>query len=370
MHWTLEQLRHFVAAADAGSFSAAARQVGRAQSAVSTSLGLLEADLGVELFDRSRRNATLTRAGEVLLQEARELLRQAAGLEQRALSFAAGQDAHLSLALDEALPDRVLGALVKEVSARFPALELTQLNGTATEVADYVSQGRASVAFHYDRGDPGAAFAHRYLGDVGQGIFVARDHPLAALPEVTRNDLARHRQLVMRMEGGGCGDESVGVAFRQFLQHRRHGRGWLGLGHSTAEHRRVRGLPRGPGQCAVRRPVAAAAVGAHALAAGPDADRHRALDPGSHGATAASGGLSGPGGRATGAGRLRKATAAAARARARQAFLRYTSTGVVECASTFCVWLPSTTAAMPRRPCEAMAIRSQWRSRAVSMMAW
>ncbi|MCV6905351.1 MAG: LysR family transcriptional regulator [Achromobacter xylosoxidans] len=201
MNWTLDQLRHFVAAADAGSFSAAARQLGRVQSAVSTALALLEADLGVALFDRSHRNATLTAAGEVLLQEARELLRQAAALEQRALSFAAGEDARLSVALDEALPDRVLGALVKEVSARFPALELTQLNGTATEVADYVSQGRASVAFHFDRGDPGAAFAHRYLGDVGQGIFVARDHPLAALPEVTRNDLARHRQLVMRMEG-------------------------------------------------------------------------------------------------------------------------------------------------------------------------
>lgn len=201
MNWTLDQLRHFVAAADAGSFSAAARQLGRAQSAVSTSLGLLEADLGVELFDRSRRNATLTQAGEVLLQEARELLRQAAGLEQRALSFAAGQDARLCVALDEALPYLVLGELVKEVSARFPALELTQLNGTATEVADYVRLGRASVAFHFDRGDPGPAFAHRYLGDVGQGIFVARGHALAALSEVTRNDLARHRQLVMQMEG-------------------------------------------------------------------------------------------------------------------------------------------------------------------------
>lgn len=137
----------------------------------------------------------------MLLQEARELLRQAAGLEQRALSFAAGQDARLCVALDEALPYLVLGELVKEVSARFPALELTQLNGTATEVADYVQQGRASVAFHFDRGDPGAAFAHRYLGDVGQGIFVARGHALAALPEVTRNDLARHRQLVMQMDG-------------------------------------------------------------------------------------------------------------------------------------------------------------------------
>jgi len=201
MQWTLDQIRHFAAAADAGSFSAAARSLGRAQSAVSTSVGLLEADLGVELFDRSRRNATLTPAGEVLLQEARELLRQAGGLDQRALSFAAGQDARLSIALDEALPYQVLGALVRELAERFPALELTQLNGTATEVADYVQQGRASIAFHFDRGDPGSAFAHRYLGNVAQAVFVAARHPLAALAEVTRTDLAHYRQLVMQMDG-------------------------------------------------------------------------------------------------------------------------------------------------------------------------
>lgn len=201
MQWTLDQIRHFVAAADAGSFSAAARSLGRAQSAVSTSVGLLEADLGVDLFDRSRRNATLTPAGEVLLQEARELLRQAGGLDQRALSFAAGQDARLSIALDEALPYQVLGALVLELAERFPALELTQLNGTATEVADYVQQGRASIAFHFDRGDPGSAFAHRYLGNVAQAVFVAARHPLAALAEVTRTDLAHYRQLVMQMDG-------------------------------------------------------------------------------------------------------------------------------------------------------------------------
>ncbi|MCY1193797.1 HTH-type transcriptional regulator HdfR [compost metagenome] len=201
MQWTLEQLRQFAAAAEAGSFSAAARRLGRAQSAVSTAVGLLEADLGVELFDRARRNATLTPAGEVMLQEARELLRQAGALEQRALSFAGGREARLSIALDEALPYLVLDAMVKELAERCPALELTQLNGTATEVADYVEQGRASVAFHFDRGDPGPAYAHRYLGDVAQGIFVAPGHPLAALPEVGRNDLARHRQLLMQMDG-------------------------------------------------------------------------------------------------------------------------------------------------------------------------
>ena len=201
MQWTLEQLRQFVAAAEAGSFSAAARRLGRAQSAVSTSVGLLEADLGVELFDRSRRNATLTAAGAVMLQEARELLRQAGSLEQRALSFAAGREAQLSIALDEGLPYLVADQLLKELAERYPALELTQLNGTATEVADYVEQGRASLAFHFDRGDPGSVFAHRHLGNVAQGIFVAQAHPLAALPEVGRNDLARHRQLLMQMDG-------------------------------------------------------------------------------------------------------------------------------------------------------------------------
>lgn len=202
MNWTLEQLRHFAAAAAQGSFSAAARQLGKAQSAVSTAVGLLEADLGVELFDRSRRNATLTPAGEVLLQEALELLRQADGLQQRALSFASGQEARLSVALDEALPSLVLADLTKEIAERFPALELTQLNGTATEVADYVAAGRASLGCHLDRGDPGPAFAERYLGRVAQGVFVSRSHPLAAgLARATRADLARHRQLVMKMEG-------------------------------------------------------------------------------------------------------------------------------------------------------------------------
>ncbi|MCC3263692.1 LysR family transcriptional regulator, partial [Paenibacillus polymyxa] len=81
-----------MAAAEAGSFSAAGRRIGRAQSAVSTAVGLLEADLGVELFDRSRRIAVLTPAGEVMLLEAKELLRQAGGLSQRALAFAGGQE--------------------------------------------------------------------------------------------------------------------------------------------------------------------------------------------------------------------------------------------------------------------------------------
>src|SRR5256885_3986273 len=46
MEWTLDRLKHFVAVAEAGTMTEAARRLGRAQSAVSTAIGLLEADLG------------------------------------------------------------------------------------------------------------------------------------------------------------------------------------------------------------------------------------------------------------------------------------------------------------------------------------
>lgn len=200
MQWTLDQIRQFVVTADAGSFSAAARRLGKAQSAVSTAIALLEADLGVELFDRSRRNAQLTDAGHLLLLEARELLRQAEGLNNRARSLNAGNEARLTLALDEALPYAATSALLREMSACFPDLELTLLNGTATEVASYVEHERAHVAFHFVRGQLAGIFEQRHIGSVPQGVFVASDHPLATLDIVRRRDLVKYRQLVMHAD--------------------------------------------------------------------------------------------------------------------------------------------------------------------------
>ena len=68
MNWNLDQLHLFVRTAESRSFSAVARETGRAQSAVSTAIALLESDLGVTLFERSSgRQPRLTVAGSALL---------------------------------------------------------------------------------------------------------------------------------------------------------------------------------------------------------------------------------------------------------------------------------------------------------------
>src|ERR1700728_1212372 len=97
---TLDQLRILVAVADTGSFSAAARQLGRVQSAISQSVQSLEATLRISLFDRTPKTPVLTEPGRALLDDARPLLRGADTLRARAETIAADVEPDLTLAVD------------------------------------------------------------------------------------------------------------------------------------------------------------------------------------------------------------------------------------------------------------------------------
>ena len=78
---SLEQLKILLAAAETGSFSAAARKLGKAQSVVSTAIANLEIDLALTLFERSGRYPQLTEAGRRMVAEATTLLPQDARLQ-------------------------------------------------------------------------------------------------------------------------------------------------------------------------------------------------------------------------------------------------------------------------------------------------
>ncbi|MEO1068321.1 MAG: LysR family transcriptional regulator, partial [Cyanobacteria bacterium J06638_6] len=70
----LFQLRAFVAAADSGSFGKAALDLDMTQSAISYAIGALEDELGVVLFSRGRKGATLTPVGQEMIGNARQIL--------------------------------------------------------------------------------------------------------------------------------------------------------------------------------------------------------------------------------------------------------------------------------------------------------
>lgn len=145
MNWTLDQLEAFVLAVKQGSFSAAARKLGKAQSRVSTAITNLEADLGFELFDRSARLPVLTPEGEDMFVEAQAVLAQCQRLQSRAMTVSTGEELALTVAMDEAVPIAPFEHLYLQISERFPSLKLTIINGSQADISQWVAEKKADI---------------------------------------------------------------------------------------------------------------------------------------------------------------------------------------------------------------------------------
>lgn len=183
-----------------GSFTAAAAALHRVPSALSHAIAKLESDLGVTLFRREGRKATLNEAGRTLLDDGRHLLRAAGELERRVQRIADGWESELRIALDAIIP----------VERFFPLLERFYAAGHGTQIKlsgevlggtwDALSTGRADLAI----GAPGDAPArsgiatHRLCTDTEFVFAVAPDHPLAAWEGVIpASELLCHRAVVV-----------------------------------------------------------------------------------------------------------------------------------------------------------------------------
>ena len=203
MNPSLEQLKALLAAAETGSFSAAARKLGKAQSVVSTAISNLEIDLGLELFDRSDCYPVLTEAGTRIHQEATILLAQSERLQAIAGELAAGVESRLTLAIDDDSHLPWLGSLLEEFATRYPGVELELLFPLMEDVTELLKSGRAQLGISYQKERPERELASCSLGSVKMPLVVSPDHPLARKTPLRESDLQGARQLMVtgRREG-------------------------------------------------------------------------------------------------------------------------------------------------------------------------
>lgn len=195
---SLDQLRTFIAAVDEGSFSAAGRSLRRTQSVVSQTLANLEAQIGIQLFDRSGRFPRLTAGGAALVNEARAVMRGIDGFKARARTLAGGLEPELSIAIDAFYPIEQLSAIMREFSVEFPEtplrLYIEALGGATKQILDGVCRlGVVGSTLSVPEG----LFAEKIL-DVAMITVVAPAHPLAQLTGIIgARDLEMHIQLVL-----------------------------------------------------------------------------------------------------------------------------------------------------------------------------
>jgi DNA-binding transcriptional LysR family regulator len=235
---SVDQLLVLLAVAEAGSFTAAARRLGRATSAISYAIDTLEEQLGLSLFDRgTTRKPKLTQQGEAIVTEARAVAYSIDTLRARVRGFLDELEPEVSLAVDSMLPSDRLTTLLREFRAQFPTVPVRLLVQTLGGVERAVRSGFAGIGVgslvHMDM------TGFRVINVEGVLIIpvAAHNHPLAQANETGPPRASDFVQLVLSEQPAGA-SRDIGVVslnvWRINDQAVRHklllaGIGWCGM---------------------------------------------------------------------------------------------------------------------------------------------
>lgn len=211
---TLDQLTVFVAVVDKGSFSAAARALRRAQSAVTYAVQGLELQTGSQLFDRSGYRASLTPAGVALLPRARRVLEAANAFRQQASGLARGIETRLSVVVDAFVPIVPLVRALAAFQAAFPQVDVSITRHSLDATMRMLREGQATLGVIIDTPLPDGAedYTRIVCGTVRRIPVAAAHHPLAQMEGPIRTDQLRdHMQLLLSADPQATGTDDRGA---------------------------------------------------------------------------------------------------------------------------------------------------------------
>jgi len=181
-----------------GSFAAAAAALYRVPSAVSYTVGQLESELGIAVFDRSGHRAVLTPAGQLLLEEGRRILTATHELGAAARRLANNWEPRLRLAVDGLIEPSELWDAIATFNAAHPAVDVHVAEEVLGGTWEAVIDERVDLAIGVADPPTGAGIHRAPYTDVEFVFCCAPNHPLAAIQHpLAEHELRPHRAVVV-----------------------------------------------------------------------------------------------------------------------------------------------------------------------------
>jgi DNA-binding transcriptional LysR family regulator len=175
---TLDALNVLDAIERKQSFAAAAEELFRVPSAISYTVNKLEDDLGIALFDRSKRKAELTTVGKMIIEQGRLILKATDELTHMAKQSANGWESELRICIDSILLFQPIYKLIAQFQQEYPWINIHLSEEVFGGTWDSLVAGRSDLIIGAT-GDPyNSDFAIHALGEIDFVFAVAKNHQL------------------------------------------------------------------------------------------------------------------------------------------------------------------------------------------------
>lgn len=189
LRFSLTQLSYFVAAANFGSVSAAARRLNISQPSISAAIGHLEDMFGAALITRHNRHGIrLTAEGKIVLDQALKLLDQARDLEQSLGVDPRSVAGSVSLGCFDPIASYYLPALMRKLSLELPKLDVQFFLRNQPELHQSLLNNDLNLAITYDTG-MWEDVSSVTLGHVSPFVLLPQGHKLSGRPSLSLADI-------------------------------------------------------------------------------------------------------------------------------------------------------------------------------------
>lgn len=199
MSFSLRQLKYLVAVADSGSITAASRELGISQPAISAAIKELEDGFGLTLFARQRaRKVTLTAAGRRAAAEARVLLADAERFGANVRGLGTLLSGTLRVGCFRPTAPFIMPIAYRGMQTAHPDVTVRIQEADLADVANLLLEGSVDVALTYDM-HVESELEFEPLITVRPYALLAHDDPLAQQPEVWLKQLMEREMITLEL---------------------------------------------------------------------------------------------------------------------------------------------------------------------------
>lgn len=197
MNINQEQLSIFKTVMETGSFSAAARQMGKVPSAVSMSIANLEIDLNLKLFERVGREPKPTVQAIQLYEKTNHLLTEMSQWKQHAHALSEGLESSLDIVVVSELIHSNWTDYIKILEKKFPTLQINIFSAPQEDAIKMLMAGSVQFALMFERET--LDYREEFIEILKETMvpIISHQHPLAQKSIVSADDLRQQRQIIV-----------------------------------------------------------------------------------------------------------------------------------------------------------------------------